>query len=197
MDVVIAGDVAERFASVASTNRFAALVRGQFEGAAQALPRALARSRPSLVRARISSRSNSAKPPSTVKIRRPWRVVVSAHVSPSERKPGRLAVIAASVLRRSRVERASRSSRVTISTSPSASWSSNRRARRGRIGPARHFAKDVFGPGGGQLPHLRVDALAVRRYPRIAVDHGLIDAINLLHEKSPIGSTARRGLRKS
>jgi hypothetical protein len=34
-------------------------------------PRAFARALPSLVRARISSRSNSAKPPSTVSIKRP------------------------------------------------------------------------------------------------------------------------------
>jgi hypothetical protein len=43
-------------------------------------PRALARSRPSLVRARMRSRSNSARPPSTVSISRPCNVVVSAHV---------------------------------------------------------------------------------------------------------------------
>jgi hypothetical protein len=45
---------------------------------------------------------------------RPCAVVVSAHVSPSERKPAFLPVIAASVFNRSRVDRASRSSRVTI-----------------------------------------------------------------------------------
>jgi hypothetical protein len=47
----------------------------------------LARSRPSPVRARISSRSNSASPPSTVSIKRPCGVVVSAHASPSDRNP--------------------------------------------------------------------------------------------------------------
>jgi hypothetical protein len=40
--------------------------------------------------------------------------VVSAHVSPSERKPAFFAVIAASVFNRLRVDRARRSSRVAI-----------------------------------------------------------------------------------
>src|SRR5258705_566253 len=41
-------------------------------------PLAFARSRPSPVRVRISSRSNSARPPKTVSIKRPCAVVVSA-----------------------------------------------------------------------------------------------------------------------
>jgi len=74
--------------------------------------RLLARARPLPVQARINSRSNSAKPPNTtVSVRRPYGVVVSAHASLfSERKPAPLPVIAASVFKRSRVERASRSS---------------------------------------------------------------------------------------
>jgi hypothetical protein len=56
--------------------------------------------------------------------------VVSAHASPSERKPAFFAVIAASVFNRSRVDRASRSSRVTITTSPVSSWSSRRQSCR-------------------------------------------------------------------
>ena len=50
-------------------------------------PRSLARLRPSPVRARINSRSNSARPPSTVSISRPWALVVSAHASLSDLKP--------------------------------------------------------------------------------------------------------------
>jgi len=73
-------------------------------------PRAFARSRPSPVRARISSRSNSAKPPSTVSINRPCGVVVSAQASFRDRKPALRSPMAASVFRRSRVVRASRSS---------------------------------------------------------------------------------------
>ena len=38
MDVVAAGDVSEGFAPVAAAKRRAALVRGELEGAAQALP---------------------------------------------------------------------------------------------------------------------------------------------------------------
>ncbi len=51
---------------------------------------ALARSRPSLVRLRINSRSNSARPPRTVSVKQPCGVVVSAQVSRSDRKPAPL-----------------------------------------------------------------------------------------------------------
>ena len=81
-------------------------------------PRAFARLLPSPVRARISARSNSAKPPSTVSMRRPCGVVVSAHVSLSERKPALAFATASSTLSKSRVDLASRSSRVTMSKSP-------------------------------------------------------------------------------
>jgi hypothetical protein len=89
---------------------------------------ATARARPSPVRALINSRSNSAKPPRTVSIRRPCAVVVSAQVSPRDRNPAFFPVIAARVLSRSRVDRARRSSLVTMSTSPASSWSSVRRS---------------------------------------------------------------------
>jgi hypothetical protein len=36
---------------------------------------------------------------------------------------------------------------------------------------ARRFPQDLFGSGGAQLLHLRVEALAVGRYPCIAVNH--------------------------
>jgi hypothetical protein len=45
-----------------------------------------------------------AEPDATVSIKRPCAVVVSAHVSPSDRKPAFLSVIAASVFNRSRVD---------------------------------------------------------------------------------------------
>jgi hypothetical protein len=80
--------------------------------------RAFARLLPSPVRARISARSNLAKPPSTVSMRRPCGVVVSAHVSLSERKPTLEFATASSTLSKSRVDLASRSSRVTMSASP-------------------------------------------------------------------------------
>src|SRR5215207_871618 len=68
---------------------------------------------------------------STVSIRRPCGVVVSAQVSFSERKPACLSATAARVLSRSRVERASRSRRVTRTTSPGL------RARRRRVSSGR------------------------------------------------------------
>ena len=61
------------------------------------------------MRARISSRSNSARPPNTVNISRPCGLVMSAQVSFSERKPAPRFVTASMTLSRSRVEQASRS----------------------------------------------------------------------------------------
>jgi hypothetical protein len=52
---------------------------------------------------------------------------VSAHVSLGERKPAPLPVMVASVFNRSRVDRASRSSRVTVNTSPFSSLPTARR----------------------------------------------------------------------
>jgi len=74
-----------------------------------------------LIRARINSRSNSARPPSTVSIKRPWALVVSAQASLRLLKPAPRSAIAAITLSRSRVDLASRSSRVTTSTSPGSS----------------------------------------------------------------------------
>jgi hypothetical protein len=55
---------------------------------------------PALVSCRVCASA------STVSIKRPCDVVVSAHVSPTDLKPAFLAVIAASVFNRSRVDRA-------------------------------------------------------------------------------------------
>lgn len=38
----------------------------------------------------------------------------------------------------------------------------------------RYFTKDLFGAGGSQPAHLRVDALAVGRNARVAVNHAII-----------------------
>jgi hypothetical protein len=83
-------------------------------------PLAWARFRPSLVRARIKWRSNSASPPRTVSINRPCGVAVSAQGSPSDLKLAPALPITSRVLRRSRVDHASRSRLVTIRQSPSA-----------------------------------------------------------------------------
>src|SRR2546427_4687729 len=103
--VIGAGDLRQRLAVGATTVRLALLVRGEFWPAAE-FDAACLRAYASLtVRARISSRSNSAKPPRTGSIRRPCGVVVSAQASPGDLKPAPVAVMAASVLSRSRVLR--------------------------------------------------------------------------------------------
>jgi hypothetical protein len=84
-DIVTARDVARSVARIAALDRLSLLVRRELRLAAE-LDAVGHRARPSLVRARISSRSNSARPPSTIVIERPCGVV-SAHVSPSDRKP--------------------------------------------------------------------------------------------------------------
>ena len=61
-------------------------------------------------------------------MRRPCGVVVSAHVPFSERKPAFAFATASSTLSKSRVDLASRSSRVTINTSPSSSAASTLRS---------------------------------------------------------------------
>jgi hypothetical protein len=47
------------------------------------------------------------------------------------------------------------------------------------LGSARHFAEHLARPVFPQFCYLSRDALAVRRYPRVAVNHGFI-----LHQKS-------------
>src|SRR5262245_13993608 len=64
----------------------AALMGWSGGGRPKRTPCAFARARPAPVLARISSRSNSASPPSAVSISRPCGVVVSAQASPSDLK---------------------------------------------------------------------------------------------------------------
>ena len=66
---------------------FLPLVWRQLPGRPNRTPRSFARFLPSPVRARISSRSNSAKPPRIVSISRPCGLVVSAQVSLSDLNP--------------------------------------------------------------------------------------------------------------
>ena len=162
-DVVAAGDLAHRLSPLSRRLIASRCWCGVSFGLRPIFtPRAFARSRPSPVRARIRSRSNSASPPSTVSISRPCDVVVSAHASPSDRKPAFLPVMAARVFNRSRVDRASRSSRVTISTSPASSASITRRScARSVLAPLAHVAEHLLASGLGQLPHLCVNALAL------------------------------------
>ena len=165
---VAAGDVVQGFAPVAAANRLAALVRGELEGVGPCCcPRALARSRPSPVRARINSRSNSASPPSTVSIKRPCAVVVSAHASCEGSIPGFLAGDApGGVLSRSRVERAKpveprHHHHVT---------GADLAQQAGKLRPvglhsARHLPEHLLGSGDAKLAHLCGLPLPASRYP--------------------------------
>jgi hypothetical protein len=90
----------------------------------------LAATRPALVRSTIRERSKSAIPANTVRTMRPAGVVVSAHGSASDRRPATVSLIRSAMSRRSRVDRANRSRRVTVTTSP-ARRCSNRRLSSG------------------------------------------------------------------
>jgi hypothetical protein len=121
VDAERTGEVHHGLAGIHPPQRFPPLMSGHLERATEPHPRRL-RALTALAGAgRISSRSNSARQPSTVSISRPCGVVVSAHVSLSDRKPAQLSVTAARTLSRSRVDRASLSSRVTTRTSPGSS----------------------------------------------------------------------------
>ncbi len=115
------------------------------------MQRRLARSPPSCVRTRINSRSNSANPPRTVSKRRPCAVVVSAHASPSERKPVLAFAIVSSVFKVPRRARRAVKPRhhehVALGELPDNS------AQLGAVG---------LRAGGPQRLHLGVNALTVR-----------------------------------
>jgi hypothetical protein len=90
-------------------------------------------------------------------------VVVSAHASPSERKPAFLPVIAARVFNGSRVDRASRSSRVTINHVAGGELGQQAaKLRPVGLGSAHHLAEHLARAGFAKLPDLGVNALAVR-----------------------------------
>jgi hypothetical protein len=116
--VVGPSDIGQHLSCLTASDCFPALMARQLWLATEDNPLAFARSRPSPVRVRISSRSNSANPPNTVSIKRPCAVVVSAHVSLRDLNPAPFSAIVPSRLSRSRVDRARRSSRVTTNTSP-------------------------------------------------------------------------------
>ena len=123
----------------------------------------------------MSSRSNSASPPSTVSIRRPCGVVVSAQWSASDRKAAPRSAIVARMFRRSRVERANRSSRVTSTTSPVVKVpSSPPQLLAIRSGAARPFLKYLLGSCSLELLPLSNQGLAICRDTRVAVDHAHI-----------------------
>jgi hypothetical protein len=98
---------------------------------------------------------------------------VSAHVSPSDRKPALQSAIAASVFNKSRVDRVAGVELVEYATKLCALG----------LDPARHFAEHLARPVLPQIRDLSGDALPVGRYPRIAVNHGFILHRNCATEK--------------
>ena len=95
-----------------------------------AFPWALARVLPSAVRVRMRSRSTSASPPNTASIKRPVLVPVSAYGSAKERNCALASTMRLTMANRSKVLRANRSMRVTVTTSPGANLPSIRLSSR-------------------------------------------------------------------
>jgi hypothetical protein len=104
-------------------------------------PRFCARLRPSAVRVLIRSRSTSAKQPNTAIINRPVPVPVSAHGSASERNCALASTICLTMANRSKVLRARRSIRVTVTTSPGARPLSSLRSSRRSAGAPVTFSR--------------------------------------------------------
>jgi len=134
-----------------------------------AAPRALARSLPSLVRLRINSRSNSARPPQHRQPEPPVRGVVSAQLSLNDLNPAPLSATAPSTFSRSRVDRASQSRRVTTSMSPLPNRNDRpRQVLAVGLSAADLLLKDFCASGVLQFRDLRGQRLSVCRYARVA-----------------------------
>jgi len=123
-DVVAPGKFVQRSTLRAVCGGLLLLGRTECGGRPIRCPWALARLLPSAVRVRIRSRSTSASPPKTAIIKLPVLVPVSAHGSAGERNCASASTICLTIPNRSKVLRASRSSRVTVTTSPGARLSS-------------------------------------------------------------------------
>ena len=136
-------------------------------------PWALARLLPSAVRVRIRSRSTSAKPPSTASINRPVLVPVSAHGSVKDRNCAFASTMRLTIPNRSRVLRASRSMRVTVTTSPGVKpveHAQKLAAVGTRAGHLLPVDVPVVASGGAKLLKLAVKGLSV------GADAGIADA---------------------
>ena len=129
-------------------------------------PWALGHARPSPVRARINSRSNSANLPSTAIINRLVGADVSAHVWTRDRKPAFLSVIVPNISKRPRVGCAKRSGHVTIGSS-TAFNAASAFGKAGAVGLVSIgcFPEHLVATRFGQLQHPGVDALGVHRNP--------------------------------
>src|SRR3954464_2960477 len=111
-------------------------------------------------------------PANTVNTIRPAGEVVSAQGSPSERRPAPASLSCSAISRRSRVERARRSSRATTTTSPS-----HVVGQAGELGPVALRARDLLfidplAPGLLQGRALHREVLVVGRDAGIANEHG-------------------------
>jgi hypothetical protein len=117
---------------------------------------------------RIRSRSTSARPPRTASIKRPVLVPVSAHGSAKDRNCALAAKMRLTMPNRSKVLRARRSIRVTVTTSPG-----------GQL--AEHPVKLApVGPRAGDLLPVDVPAAA----------SGLAKLLKLAVEGLPVGADA-------
>jgi hypothetical protein len=112
-DVVAPGNRGERLALRDPRQCFRLLMLGELRLPAEPNPARFGADPAFVGSAQDRWRSNSARPPSTVSIRRPCGVVVSAQGSPSDLKLAPAYAIASRLFSRSRVERARRSSFMT------------------------------------------------------------------------------------
>lgn len=116
-DVIGPSDVRKHLPGLTACNRFSSLMAGQLRLPTKDYPSGLRALAP-LTRPRSNQLAlELGEPPKTVSIKRPCAVVVSAQVSLSDLKPAPFSAIVPSRFRRSRVDRAKRSSRVTTNTS--------------------------------------------------------------------------------
>jgi hypothetical protein len=120
-DVVAPPDLGQRLASCPTHNGFLYLMGRELGLATEPHPPRLCPLAPFIRPSLDQLAFKLGKAARTVSISRPCGVVVSAQPSAIERKPAPFVPIASITLSRSRVERASRSSRVTSNTSPAAS----------------------------------------------------------------------------
>ena len=129
----------------------------------------LARLLPSAVRVRIRSRSTSASPPSTASIKRPMLLSVSTHGSANDRNYALESAMRLTMPNRSKVLRARRSMRVTVTTSPGGQVLELLEKLAAVVVRARDLlAINSAAPFGAQLLKLRVELLSVRAHAGIA-----------------------------
>ncbi len=135
-------------------------------------PRSLARLLPSPVLDRISSRSNSAKPPRTVSISRPCGLVVSAQVSLSDLKPAPRSLQCLDDVQQvaggTRQPIEARDHQHVTRLQPGDHLGQLRAVA---LGAAGLLSIDLGAPRGRQLGNLAGEVLIPRRDPRIS-EHG-------------------------